>query len=173
MDDKSDITDICALIEQQIEQQDATAIYDAVYNDAVYSEDGSVNDDWCNNIADAIDAALALEGGIDAVFPHWDDNSSSLNYILMGVISIGGEEALDSVIDGFDSSVTNSITDHLGLNNQSEIYGLLEQQAVAEAVDAVYSLAGAINDAVALGGGLDAVFPNYSDDRNFSNSTIY
>ena len=88
------------------------------------------DENWCNNIADAIDAALALEGGIDGVFPNYSDdrNFSQLNYILMDVISTGGEEALDSVLGGFDSSVTNSITDHLGLNNQSEIYGLLNNK---------------------------------------------
>ena len=74
LNNQSDITDICALIEQQAA---VNAIYVAVYNDAVYSEDGSVNDDWCNNIADAINAALALDGGIDAVFPSDDRNFSN------------------------------------------------------------------------------------------------
>ena len=149
------------------------------------------DENWCNNIADAIDAALALEGGIDAVFPNYSDdrNFSQLNYILMDVISIGGKGALESVLDGF-ISVTNSITDHLGLNNQSDITdicALIEQQA---AVNAIYvavqpwdgsvndenwcnNIADAIDAALALEGGIDAVFQNYSDDRNFPNSTIY
>ena len=110
LDDQSDIIDICALIEQLAV---AWAVENAV-----------------DSLADAIDAALALDGGIDAVFPHWDDNSSLLNYILMDVISTGGEEALDSVLDGLDTTFADSdtnaidlITTHLGLMTKVRFTG--------------------------------------------------
>ena len=76
-----------------------------------------MNDDWCNNIADAIDAALALDGGIDAVFPNYSDdrNVSELNYILSRVISTGEEEALTTVLGKLDTDEAAQITGHLGL----------------------------------------------------------
>ena len=83
---------------------------------SVNSEDGSVND-WCNNIADAINAALALDGGLDAVFPNYSDdrNFSELNYILMNVISTGEERRLKSVLVGLDTTFADSDTNAIDL----------------------------------------------------------